>query len=342
MLTGASDALEPGAVRGIAQLTASSVKGLKSENVTITDGTGTLLWPQGEGGAGGVSGSTKMAMQTRYERQLQATLDSLITQTLGAGKARVQVKADLNADQVTQEKLTIDGKPVPGKETTESEKLRGGSARAGGAAGTGANIPQYSQNGAGGGGNSNYNRKSKTVENQIPKTVEKRNLAPGAVNNLQVALVVDKSVPPADFAAIQAAVERAAGIDDARGDVFEATQLAFAKPPAEPKAGPVPTSMLGPLKWVGLGLATLVFMFFMARSLRKREGEALASPSWLTEIEQPVPLSQLEAPTLSVPQHPTVVLPPREQDQAGQALEQLMDREPDRVASQVRAWMSED
>jgi flagellar M-ring protein FliF len=231
---------------------------------------------------------------------------------------------------------------VPAKETTETEKLRGGAPRAGGAAGTGANIPTYSQNGAGGGGNSNYNRKSKTVENNVPKTIEKTQVAPGAVNNLQVALVVDKSVPAADFAAIQTAVQSAAGIDDARGDVFEATQLAFAKPPAEPKAGPVPVGMLGPLKWVGLGLATLLFMFFMARSLRKREGEALASPSWLTEIEQPVPLAHLEAPMMPQPQHPTLVLPPREQDQASQALDQLMDREPDRVAAQVRAWMSDD
>jgi flagellar M-ring protein FliF len=254
----------------------------------------------------------------------------------------VQVKADLNVDEVTQEKLTIDGKPVPSKQTTETEKLKGGSARAGGAAGTGANIPTYSQNGAGGAGNSNYNRKSKTVENQVPKTIEKRTVAPGAVNNLQVALVVDKSVPAADFAAIQDAVKGAAGFDAERGDVFEASQLAFAKPPAEPKAGPVPVGMLGPLKWVGLGLATLLFMFFMARSLRKREGEALASPSWLTEIEQPVPLAHLEAPIIPQHQHPTLVLPPREQDQASQALDQLMDREPDRVAAQVRAWMSDD
>lgn len=344
LLTGPSDALEPGAVRGIAQLTASSVKGLKTENVTITDGSGQLLWPQGDdaaAGAGGAAGSSKQAAQTRYERQLQASLDALLAQTLGPGKARVQVKADLNVDQVTQEKLTIDGKPVPSKETTETERLRGGSARAGGAAGTGANIPTYSQNGAGGAGNSKYDRKTKTRENQVPKTIEKRSVAPGAVNNLQVALVVDKSVPPADFAAIQTAVQSAAGIDQARGDVFEATQLAFAKPPAEPKAGPVPVGMLGPLKWVGLGLATLLFMFFMGRSLRKREGEALASPSWLTEIEQPVPLSQLEMPTIPQP-HPTLVLPPREQDQAAQALDQLMDREPDRVAAQVRAWMSED
>ena len=36
------------------------------------------------------------------------------------------------------------------------------------------------------------------------------------------------------------------------------------------------------------------------------------------------------------------MLPPREQDQSAQALDQLMDREPERVAAQVSQWMSED
>jgi flagellar M-ring protein FliF len=344
MLTGPSDALEPGAVRGIAQLVSSSVKGLKTENVTITDGGGQLLWPQGDdaGGAGGAAGAGKQAAQTRYERQLQASLDALLTQTLGPGKGRVQVKADLNVDKTTREELKVTGKAVPQKQVKESEKLRGAGAAAGGASGTAGNIPSYSAGAGGGGSNSKYNRKSTTVDNVVPKEITKTDVAPGAVNKLQVALVVDKSVAAADFAAIQNAIKGASGFDAERGDSFQAAQVAFAKPPAEPKAGPVPQSMLGPIKWVGLGLATLLFMFFMARSLRKREGEALASPSWLTEIEQPVSLAELEAPMIARPEHPTLVLPPREQDQPSQALDQLMEREPDRVAAQVRTWMSED
>jgi flagellar M-ring protein FliF len=137
-------------------------------------------------------------------------------------------------------------------------------------------------------------------------------------------------------------VESAAGIDAERGDVFEATQLAFAKAPAAPKAGPVPVTLLGPLKWVGLGLATLLFMFFMSRALKKREGEALATPAWLTEIEQPVSLAALESPGgQPMPEQPTLVLPPRQHDRSQQALDQLMDREPDRVAAQVRSWMED-
>jgi flagellar M-ring protein FliF len=341
MLTGASDALEPGAVRGISQLVASSVKGLKTDNVTITDGAGQLLWPQGDDVAG-AAGSGKQAAQTRYERQLQASLDALLTQTLGPGKGRVQVKADLNVDKTTREQLKVTGKPVPQKQVEETEKLRGAGGSAGGAAGTAGNIPTYSAGAGGGNANSRYDRKSNTVDNVVPKTITKTDVAPGALNKLQVALVVDKSVAPADFAAIQTAIKGASGFDAERGDVFQAAQVPFATAPPEPKAGPVPVGMLGPIKWVGLALATLAFMFFMARSLRKREGEALASPSWLTEIEQPVSLAELEAPRAPQLEHPTVVLPPREQDQAAQALEQLMDREPDRVAAQVRQWMADD
>jgi flagellar M-ring protein FliF len=342
MLTGASDSLEPGAVQGISQLVASSVKGLKTENVTITDGAGQLLWPQGDDATGGSTGGGKQAAQTRYERQLQASLDALLMQTLGPGKARVQVKADLNVDKTTREQLTVDGKAVPTKRTKETEKLKGGSPTAGGAAGTAGNIPTYSAGAGGAGANSKYQRKADTVENVVPKTITKTDVAPGAVNNLQVALVVDKTVAAADFAAIQSAIKGASGFDAKRGDVFQASQIPFAKAPAPAKAGPVPVTLLGPLKWVGLGLATLLFMFFMSRQLKRREGEALASPSWLNEIEQPVSLAELESPRPRMPERPTMVLPPREQDRSAQALEQLMEREPERVAAQVRQWMAAD
>src|SRR6201981_3818233 len=44
-----SGSLDPNAVKGIAELVASSVQGLSDQKVTITDSTGGLLWP----GAGG-------------------------------------------------------------------------------------------------------------------------------------------------------------------------------------------------------------------------------------------------------------------------------------------------
>jgi flagellar M-ring protein FliF len=117
--------------------------------------------------------------------------------------------------------------------------------------------------------------------------------------------------------------------------------MAFAKP-VTPKAGPVPVSLLKPLKWVGLGLGTLLFLFFMTRHLKGRENETLATPSWLTEIEEPVSLAALEQATGAEEPPPTISLPPRVPDVTLNQLDQLMEREPDRVAAQVKQWMLED
>jgi flagellar M-ring protein FliF len=134
-------------------------------------------------------------------------------------------------------------------------------------------------------------------------------------------------------------VATAAGIQSARGDTLTATQMAFAKP-ATPKTGPVPTNLIGPLKWVGLGFGALIFLFFMSRGLRKREAESLGTPAWLKEIEEPISLAQLEQSTGVIEQ--PAGLPPRVPDASLHQLDQLMEREPERVAAQVKAWMAED
>ncbi len=77
--------------------------------------------------------------------------------------------------------------------------------------------------------------------------------------------------------------------------------------------------------------------------MKRREGENLGTPSWLTEIEEPVSLAALEART-SAPTADalTQMLPPRVPDASLHQLDQLMEREPERVAAQVKAWMAED
>jgi flagellar M-ring protein FliF len=344
MLGNSADSMDPGAVRGIAQLVSSSVKGLKTDNVTITDAAGTLLWPQGDGAGGAGMGAGKQALEARFSRAMEADLNALLTRTLGPGKGQVSVTADLNADKTTRDQVTYDRRSsVPLKTQTETERLRGGGATTGGPAGTGGNIPTYSQQNPGGGGaNSNYQRETENTEFGVNKQVERSEVAPGAVNKLNVALLVDESVPAQVFISLEQTISSAAGIDTARGDTIQAAQVPFAKPEA-PKAGPVPTSMLGPLKWVGIGFASLIFLFFMSRALRKREGEALQTPAWLTSIEEPVSLAELEQQTqIMAPSAPTITLPPRTPDANLQAIDQLMEREPERVAAQVKNWMAQD
>ncbi len=91
LLSGTSS-IDASAVRGIAQLVASSVPGLELSKVTVTDGAGQLLWPQPSGSEGG-SGTSVQDAEQRYDQQTAASLDAMLAQTLGVGKAQVLADA---------------------------------------------------------------------------------------------------------------------------------------------------------------------------------------------------------------------------------------------------------
>jgi flagellar M-ring protein FliF len=343
VLLSGTTSLDPGAVRGIAQLVASSVPGLSSSKVTITDGSGQLLWPGAGGGdgSGGDSGlPSKQAVEARYDATMAANLSAMLTRTLGPGKAQVQVNADLDANQATQQQLVYGPKGVPLTQHKETEALKGGGAGGGGVAGTGANgVPAYAQ--AGGGGNSNYKHSTTDQTLGVDKTITNTKVAPGAINSQQVSVLLDSSVPKAAIPQIQAAVANAAGIQAKRGDTLSVGQVAFAKPPAAPAPSPIAT-FGSYLKYAFAGLAALLFLFFVTRALRKREAESLAGePTWLREIEAPRPLAELERLESDPP--PAAVRPLRTPEQTARLqVEDLVARDPDRVAQQVRAWISDD
>jgi flagellar M-ring protein FliF len=338
LLSGAAD-IDQAQVRGIANLVASSVEGLKAENVTITDSSGQMLWPNDEALPGGVGASTKQAVESRYERMTEATINAMLMQTVGPGKGQVRVNADLNANQSTQEQLKYAKKGTPVKQKVETETLAGGQAGAGGTAGTGGNVPSYAQATGGAAGNSNYKRASKDVDNAVDKTVTRTQIAPGAIEKQSVSLILDKSVAASDVAELRNAVEAAAGIDAERGDILNVSQVAFAKTEAV-KPSPV-GGILGILKYVGLALATLVFLILLSRQLKQRENDQLTGePVWLREIQAPATLAQLEADTLlraPTQQHHVELY--QGDNPAGRERQIVESADSERLAQQVRAWM---
>lgn len=341
VLSGGAAGIEPAAVRGMAQLVSSSVKGLKDSNVSITDSTGALVWPRGEGesGEGGMGAGSKQAAEMKYERGMEGRLNAMISQIVGPGKARVSVKADLDADRATEDRLVYEKKGVPMKTTTETERLRGGGG-VGGAAGVAGNIPSYPQ-GQAGGTNSNYKRETEDSQLAVGKRVIRTQKAPGTVQRQNVALVLDsKTIPPADQRQLERAVSAAAGIDLDRGDTIELTPVAFARPePPEPPS--TVTGILGYARYIGLGLALLLFTFFLFRHLRRREQEALpAEPVWLRQIETPQPVAELSAQAHSAPMTLPATTDPAAVE-TRRRVEDLVNREPDKVAQQVKMWMGE-
>ena len=89
---------------------------------------------------------------------------------------------------------------------------------------------------------------------------------------------------------------------------------------------------MGMAKWIFLGLAMLLFLFFITRHLRRHESDQL-EPVWLREIETPTTLADLEGDRgpafIEAPSNPV-------RDQ----VEEIVEQHPERVAQQVRAWLN--
>jgi flagellar M-ring protein FliF len=330
-----SGALEPSAVRGIAHLVASSVPGLKLNQVTITEGSGQLLWPtQGSEGGEGSEADTTQAAEAKYDQQTAAGLEAMLAQTLGPGKAQVQVHADLDLNKTTEEQLKYGKKGVPLQESKNLETLTGNGAGAANGTGT-ATIPTYATTS---GGKSNYKHEVTNTTLGVEKTVLHTAVAPGAITGEHVSVLLDNSVPASAVPAVRQAVTNAVGLEEKRGDTIYIGRMAFAKTPSA--AASSSSSMIGYAKDVLLGIAAIVFLFFTTRFLRKREQEKIDhEPLWLTELEMPMPLSELQRETTSSapePEHLASGSPAR------QRIEELAASSPDTVAKQLRSWMKED
>lgn len=321
-----STPLSAGQVAGVARLVQGAVPGLKPDSVTITDQNGNILWPNAQGAAGGAG--DKNAAQNAYNQQLAMKLTTMINQTVGVGKGQVQVASDLNMDKVGQEKLTYGPKSYVQTDTTQNENLRSQGGTSAGAAGTNANIPTYGT-GGGAGSSTNYTNKKNGLGYALDKTVTKTDIAPGAVNKLQVAVVLDQTVPAAQAANLRNALAAAAGIQPARGDQLTLTQVQFAD--QGEAAAPGPLQMYGGyIKYVLVGLALLIFLFLTRRGLKRRESDEIdLQPTWLDDLEK-------RAATTSGP----VTAPKRSKANAQAQVEAMVDENPEQVAMQIKEWIN--
>jgi len=345
VLLSGTTSLDPSSVRGIAQLVSSSVPGLQLSKVTITAASGQLLWPAPGGGSGGGNETTVQEAEQRYDQNMEASLDAMLGQTLGAGKAQVLVYANMNVNQTTQESLTYGKAGVPLQQSKDLETLAGNGT--GGAAGAAA-VAATPTN-----GKSNYKHESSSSSLGVSKTVTHSTIAPGTVETEHVSVLLDHSVPAASVPAIKEAITNAAGLQTKRGDTISIGQIPFVKQAA---AAPASSSMLGDAKYALLGIGAIVFLFLTTRTLRRREKETIDEPVWLRELEAPMRLSELERETAVHAAAMPVGVGAGSAASNGSApgaggalssdpvrrqVEQLADSDPDRVAQQLRNWMQE-
>jgi flagellar M-ring protein FliF len=346
VLLNTSSTLNPSTVKAIAGIVAGDVTGLSQSKITITDQNGDVLWPSSSNTNLGSSLTAKQSAENAYDAQLGDKVDAALAATLGPGMALVNVNADLDANQESLASVAYNKKETPASTATSQETLKGtGTTPSSPTAGnTATNLSTYA---ATSGGNSNYNNKTNTTAYNDSHTISHTTVAPGAINRQSVSVLVNsKKVPASELKTIKSTVEAAVGYNAKRGDTISVGSLPFAKISAPAVTSSSTTGgMIGKVKYVLVGVGALAFLFLMSRMLRKRESEQFGgTPTWLRELEQPRSLAEIEAQTQMVDlEGPSVVArlrPPV--NVAKQQVEELVDRDPERVASQIRQWMTED
>ncbi|MGD0196479.1 MAG: flagellar M-ring protein FliF C-terminal domain-containing protein [Solirubrobacteraceae bacterium] len=338
LLSGGSS-LDSGAIRGIAQLVASSVQGLSINKVTITSDTGELLWPNGSGGNG--SGALESA-ESSFDQQQEASISGMLATTLGANMATVVVDAQLNDNQETVDSVTYGKTAVPLSTSTQNETLtnKGGSGTT-----TVANGQTAS-------GNSNYKNTTSSSTNGVDKQVTQETIAPGQVLSDNVAVLLSKKVPSSEVGSIKTAVEAAVGASPSlisKGIYnVQVNQVPFAKTATTTATGTGSTGsssgMMGMAQDAIAAIGGIIFLFLMTRALRRREREPIAArqATWLRELDSPRSLIELEDETRPVEPVRVKRLRPAAGSPAKIQVEDLVEHEPERVATQVREWMSEE
>ena len=348
--------LDPSQVAGITQLVASSVEGLKPENVNVVDSNGALLSERGTASDPARQTGTRQDVQRALEQRLEADVTRMLARVVGPDKAIVRVSADLDWDQyeANSETYSPDGKPPQvrsQREQRESQTQQGGAP--GGVPGADANIPTYAAVQAAG-GESRAERQDTQTNYELSKTVEKLVRAPGGIRRLSVAVAIDSAAitDPQQADALSRLVATAAGLDTNRGDLVTFTSLPFsAQPPVSPELEALRQreQWLQMLRLGALILGPLVVVALVWLILRRGRSRQAAPAISVEPVAPPLlaPAETVAAATEAVAAAATAgELTPSKEDlqyaNVQRELSEMARNDPEAVAGLIRAWLAEE
>ncbi len=343
-------------VLGIQHLVASAVPGLSYEKITIVDDKGNLLVRQSDGS--GFDVSNNQEIRSSYEQKLAQTIESLLEKTLGPGKARVEVNADMDFDKVTinSEDFNPNGQVVRSTNTTGENGLSTEQDNGGG----GISVQNALPTATGGSSADNTKSSNKNSRNEestvyeISKTLKTQVKESGTVKKLSVAVLVDgiygkdgkySPLPKEELDKLSTLVKTAVGFNKARGDVVELINLPFA--PSEAPDAPltmvdkilsqVSLSHIADIAIPGIiGLLTILLFVkpFIGRVIE--EIKASANPILLPS-EGDVQLSTNQNPMMIENKAEEEIPPPVN---SAQNIRDLIEQHPEETVNIIRNWMA--
>jgi flagellar M-ring protein FliF len=300
-------------IAAIRHLVATSVPGLKVQRITLVDNRGRLL-ARGMDDENNFSAMMEETEDFRinYERRLVNTLERLLEQSVGYGRVRAEVNAEIDFDRIVKKSEIFDPEGqiarsvqsiVENEETNERNVDSNVT--------VGNQLPDTDANRAGMALQSRLNRNEETTNFEISKEVINQVKETGTVRRLSVAVLVDGTYarnaegvmeyvarPQAELDMLEDLVRSAIGFNAERGDEVRVVNMRFADSEILMEDGPLDflkDDLHAIIQTLVLGGVAILAILLVIRPLVNRAIEAAE----LAREEEQMELEALAGPSLS-------------------------------------------
>ncbi|MEQ1803219.1 MAG: flagellar basal-body MS-ring/collar protein FliF [Gammaproteobacteria bacterium] len=374
----AGRALTESQVAAIVHLVGSSIPELEPNQVTVVDQSGKLLNSPDDASELGLS-ARQLDYVRKVEDSYVARIENLLVPMLGEGRVRTTVTTELDFTQREETQELYDPETIVRSEQV-SEDRNNGAGLSGGIPGALSNqppppapvvanaappAPAAAANPAVPADAANAQAAATvaaTPENEsvrrtrnfeMDRTMSHTKQSVGAIQRLSVAVLIDEKrvtaedgtvtsvkVPPEELEAIQKLVRDAVGFDEARGDTVSVSSMPFYQsPPVEEAEAPglLQSPTVQSLGKQGLAaILILVVALVLVRPLLRALGGAAGAAG---QAGAPAYAGGGGGGGMGLPPEQRV---PLSYDDKISVARQLADKNPERVAQIVRAWVQAD
>jgi len=289
--------LEKSQVMAIQHLVAAAVPSLAPGRISIVDGKGTLLARGFEDDNTESSTAAKANERRRvFENRLARTIEELLERTVGFGKVRAEVSAEMDFDRIStnEEQFDPEGQVVRSTQTVE-ETSATRDAEKNPPVSIGTNLPDPNP-ASGGGANSSANesRVEETVNFEVSKKVINHVRESGTIKRLSVAVLVDGTRKAnaegqlvyqprneAEMELLATLVRNTIGFNADRGDKVDVINMEFAagddqaEEPLRLFFGLDKNDLLRMAEFLVLGIVAILVILLVVRPLVSRAFEAI-------------------------------------------------------------------
>ena len=193
--------LVPSEIKGIASLIASSVDGMRPENVVILDHRGKKL-SENIGDAMTAYTANKMALETKTNQRFENQIEEILSKVVGDGKviAKVSVKLDFTESISTETKYDNENSAVL-SEVKNSQKINGSRPSPQGIPGARSNLPGETPQPGIPETRNNVDKQLSTKNYNVPTKITKSKRPTAGLTKITAAVMIDgKRVPMVDEA----------------------------------------------------------------------------------------------------------------------------------------------